>query len=332
MKVSIKDIADELQLSKATISWILSGQGKAKGFSETTIKRVQEYAASVGYRPNKLARSLSMGSSQMIGLIVPYLGDTFYAHLAEAIEIEAMKYNYSLVVANSVGDGAKEDELINNMRSMQMDGIVLATNRLSNIGITGMIDDNYPFVLIDRYFPELESNFVLVNNHGACHDMVYAMKEKGAKCIAFITADYYLYVMQERMEGYRQGVKELGLSKNPSLEVLVDRDSYKTDIITQLDKLFQEVPEVDGFFFATHYLAMEAIRYFIAHGIDYRKFTLGCFHETDGLDVLAPNMLISRMRVQEMGEQAIRIVIQNIKNKDEKPPLEHLVIENELRV
>ena len=62
MKVSLKDIAQALNLSKATISWILSGQGEAKGFSEATIKRVKEYADSVNYRPNQVARSLSLGT------------------------------------------------------------------------------------------------------------------------------------------------------------------------------------------------------------------------------------------------------------------------------
>lgn len=82
MGVSIKDIATALNLSKATVSWILSGQGKAKGFSPKTIKRVEEYASSVNYRPNLVARSLSLGFSKTLGLIIPFLRDSFYAQLA----------------------------------------------------------------------------------------------------------------------------------------------------------------------------------------------------------------------------------------------------------
>ena len=91
MKVSLKDIAQALNLSKATVSWILSGQGPAKGFSEATIKRVKEYAESVNYRPNLLARSLSLGVTNTIGLIIPFIGDTFYAQLVQAIEAEAIR-------------------------------------------------------------------------------------------------------------------------------------------------------------------------------------------------------------------------------------------------
>ena len=73
MKVSIKDIAQALNLSKATVSWILSGQGPAKGFSDTTIKRVKDYAESVNYRPNLLARSLSLGTTNTIGLVIHFM-------------------------------------------------------------------------------------------------------------------------------------------------------------------------------------------------------------------------------------------------------------------
>ena len=103
MKVSIKDIAQALSLSKATVSWILSGQGPAKGFSD-----VKEYAESVNYRPNLLARSLSLGTTNTIGLIIPFIGDTFYAQLVQAIESEAARNKYVLIVCSSEGDGDKE--------------------------------------------------------------------------------------------------------------------------------------------------------------------------------------------------------------------------------
>ena len=332
MKASLKDIATDLHLSKATISWILSGQGKKKGFSDETIKRVQEYAEKIGYRTNKLARSLSKGSTQIIGLIVPCLSDTFYAHLADAVEQEAAKFHYSMIVSSSNAGGEEECELIDNMRSMQVDGIILASNKFSPKGVVSMLDDKYPFVLVDRYYSNLDTNFVLVNNEGACYDMVHEMYKKGAKKIAFITSDHYLLVMQQRMEGYRKGLKSCGLVSNESLEVLVDRATYKEDIITKLDKLFSENKDIDGLFFSTHYLAMESIRYCINHHIDYHKLVLGCFHNTDGLDVLAPHMMTTSIPVQRMGEEGVRILLDHIKDEHNELPFEKVIIENEKRV
>lgn len=56
-----------------------------------------------------------------------------------------------------------------------------------------------------------------------------------------------------------------------SLEIFVDRQNYKTDIVDKLDCLFEEVPDVDGFFFSTHYLALSPyVIFIISNKIDYR--------------------------------------------------------------
>ena len=301
MKVSIKDIAQALNLSKATVSWILSGQGPAKGFSDTTIKRVKDYAESVNYRPNLLARSLSLGTTNTIGLIIPFIGDTFYAQLVQAIESEAARNKYVLIVCSSEGDGDKEYELVKMLRSKQVDGIVIAPTKVSRKGVNLLLKDSLPFVLVDRYFPNVDTNYVIVNNCQCCY-------EKGSRKIALITTDVHLYVMKQRIDGYRKALRDLDVDNDMSLEIFVDRQNYKTDIVDKLDCLFEEVPDVDGFFFSTHYLALESIRYFISNKIDYHtRFNMGCFHETTALDILSPEMSISRMPIEQMGIQAIQI-------------------------
>lgn len=316
MKVSIKDIAQALSVSKATVSWILSGQGPAKGFSEATIKRVKEYAESVNYRPNLLARSLSLGTSNTIGLIIPFIGDTFYAQLVQAIESEAARNKYVLIVCSSEGDGEKEYELIKMLRSKQVDGIVIAPTKVSRKGVNLLLKDALPFVLVDRYFPNLDTNYVIVNNNQCCYDLTYHLVKKGARKIAILTTDIHLYVMKQRLDGYRKALRDLNVSNNLELEVFVDRQSYEKDLIERLDCLFEDVPDVDGFFFSTHYLALEAIRYFINHKIDYHaRFHMGSFHDTTALDILSPEMSITRMPIEQMGVQAIQTLLENIRDK-----------------
>ena len=114
--------------------------------------------------------------------------------------------------------------------------------------------------------------------------------------------------------------------------IFIDRANYQTDIIEKLDGLFAEVPDVDGFFFATHYLALEAIRYFIRKKIDFHsRFQMGCFHDTSALDILAPEMAISRMPIAEMGKESVATLLENIRKGKE---FEYVgkVVKNELIV
>ena len=135
--------------------------------------------------------------------------------------------------------------------------------------------------------------------------------------------------MKEREEAYRKALQDLGLDSDLSLELFIERQNYQTDIMDKLDCLFQEVSDVDGFFFSTHYLALEAIRYFINHQIDYQhRFHLGCFHETIALDVLAPEMCVTRMPIDKMGVEAVKILLDNIQEGSDFS-FRNVVLENE---
>jgi len=316
MLISMKHIAEALNLSKTTVSWILSGKGEAKGFSEETIKLVKDYAEKVNYRPNLLARSLSLGTTNTIGLIVPFIGDTFYAQIAQAIETEAEKRNYLLTICSSEGNSKHEINLIRILRAKQVDGLIIAPTKDSINEIEKLKKDLFPFVLIDRYFPEVDTNYIVVNNEESSFQLVTYLINRGCKKIALLTSDVHLLVMGFRLKGYQNALEKSDIICNNDLILQIQRDDYKNDTIKQLDRLFEMHPDVDGFYFATHYLALEAIRYFILNGIDYqKKFILACFHETQALDILAPKMLIARMPIVDIGQNAVETLLDTIKQK-----------------
>lgn len=329
MLISMKDIAEALNLSKTTVSWILSGKGKERGFSEETIKLVTDYAKKVNYRPNLLARSLSLGTTNTIGLIVPFIGDTFYAQIAQAIETEAEKRNYLLTICSSEGNSEHEIDLIRILRSKQVDGLIIAPTKDSITEIKKLKKDSFPFVLIDRYFPALETNYIVVDNEESSFLMVTHMLRKKCRKIALLTSDTHLLVMNLRMKGYKSAIEKANAVNDEDLILQIQRDNYKNDTIKQLDKLFKKHPDVDGFYFATHYLALEAIRYFLEKKIDYRnRFILACFHETQALDILAPEMLIARMPIDDIGQKSIDMLLDNIKQRT--LPSKHLILNNKL--
>lgn len=329
MAKSLKTIAETLGLSKATVSWILSGQGESRGFSAATIKLVENYAEQIGYRTNQLARSLSTGETHTIGLIIPAIGDTFYSQMTQAVERHAQQYGYALIVSSSEGDGEKEKQLIQMMRAQQVAGLIIAPAKGIQSCVDAMLADSYPFVFIDRYYPSLNSNYVIVNNEQSSYALVDRLAELGCRKIAVLTTDIHLLVMNMRINGYKESLKNRHIEFDESLCVTVDRSCYQRDIVWRLDRLLTEHPDVDGLFFSTHYLALEAIRYFINNGIDYNgRFKMACFHTTQALDILAPKMLLSMMPIDKMGARAVDILIANI--KDRSAEVRQEVLENEL--
>lgn len=310
MSVSIKDIASALKLSKATVSWILSGQGEVKGFSDATIRRVKEYARSVNYRPNLLARSLSVGASNTVGLVVPFIDDTFYSRLARVIEARLAVRGYLLMICSSGGDAAKERELVKTLMAKQADGVIVASCQGEDMGCTLPFDSSFPHVLVDRCNPDMHSPFVIVDNYRSSSRLASALVGMGARRLVFVGTDMHLYVMRQRAEGFREGAGSCAAG-----EITVGRADYRDELPAAIDRVLGGCADIDGFFFATHYLALEAIRHFIRMGIDYgSRFVMGCFHETDALDVLAPRMVVSHMPVETMGVKAVDMLLAEIES------------------
>ena len=115
--MSLSLIAEALGLSKATVSWVLSGQGDAKRISPATQKRIKDYAAEHNYHPNMLARSLSLGVTKTVGLLISSLADPFYSSIAKSVEEEAEPKPPQGTAKRETGEGFFRLRMRNPLRS-----------------------------------------------------------------------------------------------------------------------------------------------------------------------------------------------------------------------
>lgn len=311
MYASLKDIANALSLSTTTVSWVLSGKSEEKGISAATRDRVMECAKELNYQPNLLARSLHDGRSNTIGLIVPSIGDQFYSSMARFIELEAEKFGYALMICSSETDRERENKMVDILRAKQVDGLLMAPTKFSDEKIVSMMEDKFPFVLFDRYFPELATNYVIIDNEVSSFNLVKHLLEKGYKKIAVITTNTHLYTMQLRYSGYADAHEHMGVTPEPELYGEVNQKDYENSIAGVLDRMFETTPDVDAFFFTTHVLATHFFQYCSRKGINW-DFGYACIHKEQIFDVLAPHMNVAQLPISSMGREAVRILLQEI--------------------
>ena len=89
---NIRDVARQAGVSIATVSAALNGKGPV---SEETRRRVWQAAEAVGYSPNAIARSLRLGKSRLIGVVVGDITNPFWASMVRDVENVAIAANYS---------------------------------------------------------------------------------------------------------------------------------------------------------------------------------------------------------------------------------------------
>ena len=315
MGASLKDIACKLNLSKTTVSWVLSGQGDKKGISAETQSRVLACARSLAYEPNLLARSLNTGVSKTIGLILPSISDTFFAHIADRIESEAEREGYSLMIAGSNSETERENALIRLFRSKKVDGIIIAPADASGREVGRLAESGCPVVLFDRCLAKPDAGCVVIDNEAGSHALVRHLAARGFRKIAIITTFPHLPTMELRHRGYLRALAEAGLHADPRLYGEVAYAGYRQHVCDTLDRILATVPDTDGFFFTTHILATEALRYFHDRGIDISdgRRGLACMHEDPLFRLAAPRMSVARFPVEEISAHAVRLLLRQIR-------------------
>ena len=105
-------------------------------------------------------------------------------------------------------------ELVERMLVKGVDGFILVPCTGSLPIIESLAVKEIPFVLLDRYFPELKTNYVALNNVKAAYDATMHMLRSGFSRIAMVSYDTDLVNIAGREEGYRRAMKDAGLEDN----------------------------------------------------------------------------------------------------------------------
>lgn len=313
MGVSLKDIAAKLGISKTTVSWVLSGQGDKRNISAETQEKVRACAKELNYSLNGLARSLNLGYTKTLGLILPSISDLFFANIANIVELVANAAGYSLMIASSKYNAKKEEELINLFVEKQVDGIILAPMKLTQDSKEYLKFNKVPLVFIDRDYEDLDISSIVIDNVGTSHTLVDRLiRQDGCRKVAIVTCDPHMLTMDSRRIGYEAAIRENGIEVDPSLSISVPIASYKDMLPGALEKFFSKVHNVDGFFFTTHILLEETIKFFQSKGIDLNKYKMASMRTNAFLEFLVPHLRVANFPEEEMGKQAVEILLNHI--------------------
>jgi DNA-binding LacI/PurR family transcriptional regulator len=120
-----------------------------------TRERVVAAAAELGYQPDPTAQGLRLGRTQTLGLLVPDLGNPFFATITKAVHTTARQAGYAVVVADTDEDEQAELNLVATLKA-RTDGLVLASPRLPDAVLIGAIEGS-PTVVTNRHVPGIPS-------------------------------------------------------------------------------------------------------------------------------------------------------------------------------
>ena len=209
-RISLKDMAQELGVSIATVSRALRGSPE---IGLEMQRKVKELAARLNYRPNPFARSLRREAPRVIGVVVPDLVSHYYAAVLDGIEDEATKAGYSVISANSHEDFEAEIRAIDNFISLHVEGIIacLAQNTTDYSHFLTLADMGIPLVFCGRTCLSDRFSSVMANGDEAARIATQHLIDTGSRRIAFIGGPNHLDMVRRRKHGYLEALRESGI-------------------------------------------------------------------------------------------------------------------------
>ncbi|MBZ9630955.1 substrate-binding domain-containing protein [Salegentibacter sp. LM13S] len=330
-RYSLKDIANSLNVSATTVSFVLSGKGKEKGISDGLIQKITDFAKKIDYKPNQVARSLRTGKSKIIVCMVEDISNVFFAKIARLIEDIAYEKGYKVLFCSNENKDEKAKELISLFSDRQVDGYIITPTIGIRDTIKSLMDEEVPVVLFDRYFPDLETNYVVVNNQDSAYNATIHLINNQFKNIALVTTDVEQTSISQRIKGYKEAINEYGYNQCV-LSVSYEEKSpeNKKKIIRNF---FLENPQLDAVLFATNHLTQAGLEVFKKDFPDrMKKLGILTFDDNVFFKIHTPSISAVSQPLKQMAEELMNIVLNSMKKPSRSIPLRQVVFLTELKI
>jgi len=323
-RVTIKSIAEELGISVASVSRALNGKGEVGPALE---KRILQKADELGYIANYSARSLKHQKTNLIGVLVPDTFNPFFAHFVTKIEELLYDSGYEILLSTTRESLEKEREYLEIMVSKNVTGILAApVDRTGNISIYKRVKAmDIPIVFFDRNVEGLDLSRVNVDNRSAVYKIVRYLYRKGHRRIAFVESVPNTSMGEERLAGYREAIKDFGLSEEFSLERF--GLFIENDVKSQAAEILSHRPTalITGNLVITKAFlqALKTLRIKIP-----QELSLVSFDDIEWLEVTSPPITAFRQPIESLAMNAVALLKREMKNNESNSQI--VVVEGEL--
>ena len=309
---TIKDVALDAGVSTATVSRVLN---KDYRVSEAMRSRVFSSIEKLDYRIHPVARTLRLGQSKTIGVIIPDMSNFFFMNLFEYMEETLRKNGYTVVLCSSRNSIEGEIEQLGYLMEKQVDGLVVVPIGTDGLHLSTVIEQGTPVVCVDRTFTDLPADSVMVDNEEGGYKAVKALIGDGYRRIGFVGGDLEQMTCYERYLGYCRALEEAGISVDEELvsfSGMAMHDGYYS-----MKEMLGKPNPPEAVFFVNLMICLGATQYIMEMPKDTQdSLVCASFDDAFFSSLLHRCKYFVSQPVEEIGELAAQLVIQRLNRKE----------------
>jgi LacI family transcriptional regulator len=306
---TMNDVARVAEVSIATVSHVING---TRFVSPERADRVHAAMRELDYTPDATARSLRMGRTHTIGVVIPDNTNPFFAELARWIEEAGFDAGYTTILGNSGERTDRERQYVITLLSKRVDGLIIAPWRKPNAAMTRVLRKApIPIVVIDRDDVLRTADAVLYDDVGGGRQAGEHLLELGHTSIATIAGPPDPGHAPGRLEGFLAALADAGVAVGD--DAIVTSDYHFAGGRAATAELLARGGRFTALFAANDLMAAGAIRELTAHGLSVPgDVSVIGFDDAPLAEMTSPALTTVRQPVQEMGDTAVSLLLARV--------------------
>lgn len=326
---TIRQVADKVGVSPATVSRVLNGYPHIR---DEVRQNVLNAIAELGYKPNRVAQRLRGNHSRLIGIMVTDITNPFFNTIMAGIEKTFYEHGYSVLMSNTSADVRKELEYLEMMRKEEIAGLIIAPTSENVERVVELAEGGLPLVVIDRRIKGKQArhlDMVLADNTEGAYNAVTHLIKLGHKRIGLVGGPQHLTSGRERLEGYRQAMRDAGLPISKQWVCLGDH-RYESGFELQL-QLLECDPPITAVFTSNNMMTLGALNALHLKGRRIpQDIAIVGFDDTGWSISLNPPLTAVSQPTAEIGTLAAQLLLERIAKPD--LPVRLMTLKTELKV
>ncbi|MHB1987790.1 MAG: LacI family DNA-binding transcriptional regulator [Acidimicrobiales bacterium] len=314
-RATLRDVARVAGVHPATASRALN-QATRQLVNAETVRRIEEAARALEYRPDHLARSLKTRRSAAIGVVLPDLTNPLFPPIVRGIEDRLVTSGYVPLIGNTDNDDDRERLVLARLEARQVDGLIVATATRRHPPLVELARSGLPIVLINRVIDGHRLPSVSVDDSSGIRAAVEHLAGLGHHRIAHVAGPQDVSTGAGRYRGFRAGIDSAGLEDDPELIVFAETFSEAAGFEGACELLERRRP-ITAVVAANDMLALGCLRAFTRLGLRCPEdVSLVGFNDMPFVDRVSPPLTTVGFPHYDLGTYAAELVLERIDDAD----------------
>ncbi len=325
---TLRHIAEMTGYSVNTVSKALNNK---YGVNEKTRAAILQAADLARYKPNFFARGIRGQNSNLLGLVVGDITNMYFINILKGVEAVANSEGMAIIICNSNEDLEKEEKAVDILSSYNCNGILICPVASNQTIIDKLIAERANFVALDTQFGgSVECDQVSVKIKSDFHRATEYLLACGHRRIGFITSAIPFKTVTSRRDGYEQALSANGVSPDPALIKLCQKD---LDAKGACDALLGLADRPTAILVAREAYGLNAMASIMNHGLRLcDDMSLLVYGDPEWASTFNPGITCMQRPIAEMARLGTRLLIEKCRSSAESPACRSINLDSQLIV